>query len=119
MIDEGHELPESRRETDADSYLYDFFKFLTSLSVLTLAAIFTVSQLHGAMQRVGKLSFGFILACVAVAGMLSFMGASELVRTKLGGKPGWSKIEFFRKAAPLAYALGVGGFLMMFVDVLR
>lgn len=118
MIDEEHQLPESRHESDADSYLYDFFKFLTSLSVLTLAGIFGVSQLHGAMQRVGKLSFGFVLACVAIGGILAFMGASELVRTKLEGKPAGRKVQFFRRVAPAAYALGVGGFLMMFVDVM-
>jgi hypothetical protein len=118
MIDEEHALPSSRHESDADSYLYDFFKFLTSLSVLTLAGIFAVSQAHEATEKVGKFSFAFTMACVALGGMLSFMGAMELVRLKVAGEGLNRKIAFLTKVAPIFYALGIGGFLLMFTHVL-
>ena len=118
MIDEERPPPADLDHQQADSYVYDFFKFQTQLSLLTLAAVFAVSQLDGALEQVGKIASLWVMGLLAAAGVVSFMGASEVVRTKSAGLPTGRKVALFGKLAPAFYALGVGGFLMMYVDVL-
>lgn len=117
MIDEEKPLADTVHESEADGYLYDFFKFQTQLSLLTLAGVFGVSQINGAMNKVGELPFFFIMATVAIGGITSFMGASEMVRAKNARLPLGPKVEFLRRLASGAYAVGVGGFLLLFVLV--
>jgi hypothetical protein len=119
MIEDNSEsLPTAIADRDRDAYRYDFFKYLTSLALLTLAGAFGISQNEGALQEIGRTTLAIVMGTVALAAVASFMGASEIVRLKSGGPPSVRRVELLARAAPAIYALGVGGILMMFLDVL-
>jgi len=118
LIEEDRPLPALRPEQDADGYIYDFFKFLVQLSLLTLAGVFAVSQTEGAAAEIGKADILAIMGAVTAGGIAAFMGVSAVVRAKSAGLPVKEKAALYAKLAPALYALGVGGFLAMFVDVL-
>jgi len=116
--DQGESSAAALGDRDGDGYRYDFFKYLTSLSLLTLAGAFAISQNEGALEEIGKTTLAVVMGTVALAAIASFMGASEIVRVKSGGTPAGRRVDLLAKAAPAIYCLGVGGILMMFLDVL-
>jgi hypothetical protein len=119
MNDEQSESSASMfADRDSEGYRYDFFKYLTSLSLLTLAGAFTISQNEGALEEIGRTTLAVVMGTVALAAIASFMGASEIVRVKSGGTPVGRRVDLLARAAPAIYAVGVGGILMMFLDVL-
>ncbi len=117
MIEEQEKSVGPVHHDEADGYRYDFFKYLTSLSLLTLAGAFGISQNEGALEEIGRVALATVMGTVALAAIASFMGASEIVRVKSGGTPSSRRVELLARAAPSIYALGVGGFLMLFLDV--
>jgi exosortase/archaeosortase len=116
--DESESPPSAGADRDGDGYRYDFFKYLTSLSLLTLAGAFTISQNEGALEEIGRTSLAIVMGTVALAAIASFMGALEIVRIKSGGAPVGRRVDLLAQAAPGIYSLGVGGILMMFLDTL-
>ena len=119
MTDEQGDLhPSAFADRDGEAYRYDFFKYLTSLSLLTLAGAFGISQNEGALQEIGRTTLAIVMGTVALAAIASFMGANEIVRMKSGGLPVGRRVDVLARAAPSIYSLGVGGILMMFLDVL-
>jgi hypothetical protein len=118
MIDnEDGKLPHDAGR-EGDSYAYDYFKFLTQLSLLTIAGIFAISQMNGALEQIGKVSLIAIMAAVAAGGIASFTGVSQIVVAKTTGTDQSRKIAFLMKVAPAFYCVGVGASLMMFLDVM-
>jgi hypothetical protein len=117
---EDEELPAraSAREREGDGYAYDFFKFLTSLSLLTLAGIFAISQMQNALGEIGKVTLIATMATVAAGGIASFIGVNQIVIGKTTGTDESRKIKLLMKLAPALYCIGVGGALMMFLDVM-
>ena len=104
MIDEQERLP-SRHEMDGDGYLYDYFKYLTSLPLITLGGILTISQMSRA-EPVDKPSLLLIVATLSIAGVLSFMGSEEIVRSKVTGKLNERALRLCRIIAPKVYIFG-------------
>jgi hypothetical protein len=104
MIDEQERLP-SKHEMDGDGYLYDYFKYLTSLSLITLGGILTVSQMSRA-EPVDKPSLLLMVAVLSTAGVLSFVGSEEIVRGKATGKRNERTLRLCRITAPKIYIFG-------------
>jgi hypothetical protein len=102
---------------DPENYLYDFFKYMTSLSLLTLAAILTVSQLPEAAD-LKKTQIVIALGIVSLGALAAFTGAGQVVRSKLQQQPVGKQTMLCFKAAPAVYLVGVGYFLMMLLDVM-
>ena len=113
--DESRSRPE---QSNGDGYVYDYFKFMTSLSLLTLAGIFAISQMEGALEQIGKPTLLMVMAAVAIGGMASFSGASHVVQQQMTGVSGKRMIAILMKVAPAFYGIGVGASLMMFLDVM-
>lgn len=118
MIEEQEKNVGPVQPHEADGYAYDYFKFLTSLSLLTLAGIFAISQMDGAMEQIGKGSLIAIMATVAAGGIASFMGVGQIVHAKTSGIDSARKIAGLLKAAPALYCVGLGASLWMFLDVM-
>ena len=118
MIDDQEQKVGGRTAADGEGYLYDYFKFLTSLSLLTLAGIFAISQMQGALEQIGKVSLIAIMDTVAGGCIASFLGAGQIVHAKITGVDSKRKIDVLMKVAPALYGLGLGGSLMMFLDVM-
>ena len=117
MSDEEQEIVPASVGHDGELILYDFFKHLTSLSILVLGGVLVVSQAADP-QDVKRWIVVAVLALVSGGGILAFSGSSEIARARSTQTPVRASIEFSRKSAPALLALGVGMFLSMFVDSL-
>ena len=102
---------------DGELLLYDFFKHLTTLALLTLGGVLTVSQIVDRAD-VKPWLLTAVLVTVSLGGIASFSGASEIVRARYTRTPPHKSLNLYRIAAPALLALGVGMFLSMFMDSL-
>lgn len=99
---------------DGATFLYDFFKHLTSLSVLTLGGVLAISTGADA-NGTSRASMIAVVVLVGIAALLAFSGTSEIVRQKTTGEIRDKSLAFYRVGAPMALSLGVGGFLYVFL----
>lgn len=110
--DENNLLASEAPHRQGDLVLYDYFKHLTTLSLLILGGILTLSQ----TAQGGEMKLRTVLMVVAVvtlAGFLSFSASGEIARAHFHGeKP--RRVDLYRKAAPAILLLGVGMFLFLF-----
>ena len=118
MIDDESELSAAAPDpsSDGELLLYDFFKHLTSLVLLTLGGVLVVSQAADRSDVKPALLIG-VLVLISAGGVCSFAGASEIVKKRYTGAS-THNIDFYRKAAPILLSIGVGMFLGIFVDSL-
>lgn len=103
---------------DSDGLLYDWFKHLTSLSMLTLGGVLTISQLPQA-DDIKKPVLTGILIGVAAAGVAAFSGAEQIVQARTTGTPLPRLVGFLQKAAPALLGMSVGAFLYTFVKAIN
>ena len=117
MIDDEDKIaPASAEGSDSELLLYDYFKHLTSLTLLTLGGVLAIAQ--GADRTdVKPVMLIIVLVVISAGGILSFVGAGEIVKKRYTGAA-THKIDFYRKAAPALLAVGVGMFLGIYVDTL-
>ena len=118
MSDDDSLLPPNAADhaSDRELLLYDYFKHLTSLSLLTLGAVLAIAQAADS-NDVKPPVLITVLVVISGGGICSFVGASEIVKKRYTGTASRS-LEFYRKAAPSLLALGVGMFLGVYVDTL-
>ena len=118
MMDDDSNPPGSRPDAapDGELLLYDFLKHLTSLALLTLGGILIVA---GTVDKadVKPIVLIAVLVVVSASGVLSFAGASEIVKKRYTGST-THNLDFYRKAAPMLLAIGAGMFLSLFADSL-
>ncbi len=114
MTEQDEEL---RGEPDRDMLLYDFFKHLTSLSLLTLGGLLIVMKDFDP-EDVKPFMVTIDLILVSAGGIAAFSGSSEIVRSRYLGIAPKRSLQYLRVAAPALLAFGVGIFLAMFVDSL-
>lgn len=115
-MDDEVDLPQ-RPDPDPVLLLYDFFKHLTSLSILVLGGVLLLAQ-GSDPQDVKRGMVVTVLLLISAGGVLSFSGSSEIVRARTTGTPVRDVIKWTRMIAPALLAIGVGMFLSMFADSL-
>ena len=98
---------------DSEALLYDWFKHLTSLSLLTLGGILSISQLvvEGGFK---KHTIMVLLIAVGLSGVIGFSGAESIVQARTSGTPLPKKLHVMRKIGTAAFGMGVGAFLYIF-----
>ena len=111
-IDSESVLPSSDRE--GVMMLYDWFKHMTTLSLVTLGGMLGILQSGQSDVRPGML--GAMLIAVALAGILGFDGLNRLLVAELAGKPVPAALTWSRRVAMTSYGLGVGAFLSLIVE---
>ena len=114
--DESNLLASEAPHRQGDLILYDYFKHLTTLSLLILGGILTLTQ----TARGAELKLPGVLVVVGVvtlAGVLSFSGSGEIARAHFHGEQP-KRIDLYRKIAPVILSLGVGMFLFLFTKAL-
>jgi hypothetical protein len=99
-----------------EQLLYDWFKHLTSLSLLAIGGALSLSQTGKA--NVAALPLTVIVVALAAAGICSFTGADKLVRAAAAGQPLPRSVLLFSRAAPGFLGVGVGAFLAVFLESL-
>ena len=118
MIDEEEGLvPAVTAQTEGELLLYDYFKHLTTLSLLALGGVLTLAQTADPADVKPWLVI-VVLITISLGGIAAFSGGGEIVRFRYAGGERGKSVEFLRRAAPILLAIGVGMFLSMFVDAL-
>jgi hypothetical protein len=111
-IDSEAVLPSSGR--DGAMMLYDWFKHITTLSLITLGGILGILQ-NGSVD-VRPTMLGAIISLVAIAGILGFDGQNRLLVAELESKPLPSFLRWTRRLSMASYGVGVGAFLSLIVE---
>ena len=121
MIEDDDRRLSPRDQADGDRYgeslLYDFAKFLTTLSLLVLGGMLTLS----AAARQGDLklfNLVFVTVAIALAGMTAFITANSLVDARATGREPSASLPKLMKFATGLIGIGLGGFLAMWLDSL-
>lgn len=98
--------------------LYDWFKHLTSLSLLTLGGVLSLVQgTDGAPIKKGLLII--VLVCVVTSGIFSFSGAAQVVKSRTEGTPLPASMRLTQAIVGFALSAGVGAFIYIFVSTLK
>ena len=111
-IDSEAVLPKGER--DSVMMLYDWFKHMTTLSLVTLGGMIGILQGGQADVRPGLL--GLMLVAVALAGIAGFDGMNRLLVAELQGQPVPRILHWSRRVATVTYGMGVGAFLSLMVE---
>jgi hypothetical protein len=115
MIEDDTTQPAEPR--DGELLLYDYFKYLTSLVLITLGGLLIVMKDFDPTD-VKPGAIVTTLLIVSLSGVLSFGGAGEIARARYLGRPVKPSVNVARIVAPALLAIGFGHFLAMFVDSL-
>jgi hypothetical protein len=94
--------------------LYDWFKHITTLSLVTLGGLLSILQAGDTNVRPGVLSV--ILILIALAGMIGFNGQGRILSSELNSQPLSKSLRWLRHLATWSYAIGVGIFLLLIVE---
>ena len=98
--------------TDAENLSYDFFKTMTSLSVLTLGGVLSLSEGFFA-ERIEF--WQMMVACVFIAagGIVALQCQSDVVQMARGKKTSAPWLRFGHRVVPGLLGAGIGSFLAM------
>jgi len=105
------------RARDDDLLLYDYFKYLTSMVLLTLGGVLIVMKDFDPDDVKPQMVI-ITLVIISSAGVLAFGGSGEIVRSRVTGTPASRSLKLARSGAPSLLAFGIGLFLAMFIDSL-
>ena len=100
-----------------ETLLYDFSKFLTTMSLLALGGVLTVIQTSD-RSDIKLFNIIFVMGAIAFAGILSILTANALVDARAAGKEPEPYLRKMMKAARGLLGVGTGGFLMIWLDTL-
>jgi hypothetical protein len=114
MIDEQDMF--NKQSGEAAAILYDWFKHLTSLSLLALGGVLSLSQGAGGEIKKSLLIFALILLATSV--IASFSGAAEVVKARTTGTPIATYTNILLGTSGICLSLGLGVFIYIFVKVI-
>ena len=110
MSDSGDSLP--TRPRDGSELLYDYFKHMTSLSLITLGGVLTLSQTRSLELK--PFSLGMVVIFLTAGGVSGFIGMDEIVKARFEGEDPPGRVRRYRAFCQAAFGIGVGGFLSLF-----
>ena len=106
----------TRMQGKADELLYDYFKHMTSVSLVSLGGVLSISQIPDAELK--PFSLGMVLVMLAGTGVSGFAGMEEIVTSRFDGKDVSKRISLYRKLCQMTLGIGIGAFLAMFFNAL-
>ena len=115
---ETAELPVPAGEHDGELLLYDFFKHLTGLVLLTLGGLLIVIKDFDP-KDVKPFFVTAAIVLISASGVLAYGGSSEIVRARYTRTPTRRSLQIARIVAPALLSFGLGLFLAMFIDSLN
>jgi hypothetical protein len=101
---------------DRELLLYDYLKWTTTLSLLTLGGVLSLSQASD--LQLNHFKIGTVLIPICVAGVTSLSGVDAIVRARLTGKSSRFRPVTYMRIAVGGLGIGTGAFLSMFWDAL-
>ncbi|GMM93908.1 hypothetical protein [Qipengyuania sp. MTN3-11] len=97
---------------DAENLSYDFFKNMTSLSVLTLGGILTLSEGLFA-ERIEFWQMMVAAGLIAGGGVVALQCQADIVQMARGKKVSAAWLRFGHRLAPGLLGCGIGAFLAL------
>ena len=100
------------RGADAENLSYDFFKNMTSLSILTLGGMLTLAE--GLFAE--RIEFWQMLVCaglIAGGGVVGLQCQADIVQMARGRKVSTAWLRFGHRLAPGLLGGGIGAFLAL------
>ncbi len=121
MIDEDRPVEPkagSASETYGESLLYDFSKFLTTLSILALGGVLTLTQ---TADRSDIKTTNIVIAVIAIAlaGTLALTTANAIAYARASAQALPRKLHRYTLASMGLLGMGMGSFLFMWMDTLN
>ena len=98
--------------------LYDWFKHMTTLSLLTIGGVLSLVQ-GDQGAGIKKPLLIVVLVFVGISGLLSFSGAAQVVGVRADGTPLPKHFKHVRGVAAMALSIGVGAFTYIFLGTLK
>ena len=97
---------------DAENLSYDFFKNMTSLSILTLGGILTLSEGLFA-ERIQFWQMLVTAGLIAAGGIVALQCQADIVQMARGKKVSAAWLRFGHRLAPGLLGAGIGAFLAL------
>ena len=97
--------------------LYDWFKHLTTLSILALGGVLSLSQSRDADLNTTTLAI--VVIFIGSAGIAAFTAAEKIMGAVANDEPLPASVGWLQKAAPALLGMGVGAFLYVFLQALN
>ena len=119
MMEEETRLePKPDADRYGESLLYDFAKFLTTLSILALGGVLTLTQ---TADRSDIKTFNIVMAigAIAVAGTLAVTTANSIAYARASAQDLPRNLHRYIVAAMALLGTGMGIFLFMWMDTLN
>ena len=105
------------RGTGRVAMLYDWFKHLTTLSILALGGVLSLSQSGDADLKTATLVI--VVIFIAGAGIAAFTAAEKLMHAVAKDEPLPASVGWLQRGAPALLGMGVGAFLYVFLQALN
>ena len=106
------------RDIDAENLSYDFFKNLTSLSILALGGVLTLSEKVFA-DSIETWQMFVAAGFFAISGIVALQCQSDIVQVSRGKKAPTAWLRWGHRLAPALVGCGVGSFLVMLGGAMR
>ena len=122
MSDDDGKLPAEAARHDPQRYgeslLYDYSKFVTTLSLIALGGVLTLTQ-AAEPGELKPFNVGVVLGSISIGGIMALSTANALVNARASNKEPSRWLPFNLKAAMMFVGIGLGAFLYMWWDALR
>jgi hypothetical protein len=105
-------------DTYGETLLYDFSKFLTTLSLLILGAVLTLLK-ESARGQIKPVIVGLIIGSVSVAAILSISAASNLALSRWTAGTPSRFLQHYLKGSYFLLSFGTGVFIFIWWKTLR
>ena len=110
LVTADDELLEEFADVDSENVSYDYFKNLTSLSVVTLGGILTLSEKVFADQISPPQMF-IAAGLIAGGGIVALQCQADIVQISRGKKQPTVWLRYGHRLAPALFGGGIGAFL--------
>lgn len=100
-------------ELSAADNIYDLFKHMTTLSLVSLGGVMTIVS-EGIVAMKPE-ALALVVGLIAVGGIGAYSGMMVLSEVKVSGKDRPKRVKFYRRITSLGYGMGMGAFLSVFL----
>ena len=111
------ELLAEFRDIDSENLSYDYFKNLTSLSIVTLGGVLTLSEKVFA-EQIEVWQMMIASGLVAAGGIVALQCQSDIVQVSRGKKASSAWLRHGHRLAPAFFGGGIGAFLALLATAL-
>ena len=120
MDDEGKFDPRDHAEIDryGESLLYDFAKFLTTLSILAIGGVLTITETADRADN-KTANIAIVTIALSLAALSAVSTANAIAQARYTGKDVPNNLHYFLGATTALLGMGLGMFLFMWIDKLN